>query len=252
MGLHEGDLAPRGQRSSSEGGSDLLVVAAKVAGFGRPLRVLVDSGALKNYARRQTMAENARLLAQACARDRGLISMRLATGVVATVKKVELDLRVAFVDFDSVERFTVLDMDERFELILGMPWLARHEPWIDWKTKSIHQSVKILGVINPPSRRAREHSPPLEVGMARAISRKYTRSEQDARVGTTLKDWNLVSALRPRPKSGRCVGAGAHGCAGAVARTEAKCAGAVARTSECAGAFARTEGGVGAVARACA
>ncbi|DBA01240.1 TPA: hypothetical protein N0F65_010832 [Lagenidium giganteum] len=91
MGLHEGNLAPRGQRSSSEGGSDLLVIAAKVAGFGRPLRVLVDSGASKNHARRQTMAENARLLAQACARDRGLISVRLATGVVATVKTVELD-----------------------------------------------------------------------------------------------------------------------------------------------------------------
>ncbi|DAZ96587.1 TPA: hypothetical protein N0F65_011811, partial [Lagenidium giganteum] len=141
MGLHEGDLAPRGRRSSSEGGSDLLVVTAKVAGFGRPLRVLVDSGASKNYTRRQTMAENARLLAQACARDRGLISVRLATGVVATVKKVEVDLRVAFVDFDSVERFTVLDMDERFDLNLGMPWLAFHEPWIDWKTKSIGSSV---------------------------------------------------------------------------------------------------------------
>ena len=66
--------------------------------------------------------------------------MSSATGVAARTRKIEVDLRVEFADFDSVESFTVLDMDGRFDLILGMPWLERHEPWIDWRTKSIGSS----------------------------------------------------------------------------------------------------------------
>jgi hypothetical protein len=66
--------------------------------------------------------------------------MSSATGVAARTRKIEVDLRVEFADFDSVESFTVLDMDGRFDLILGMPWLERHEPWIDWRAKSIGSS----------------------------------------------------------------------------------------------------------------
>ncbi|KAE9293948.1 hypothetical protein PR003_g24382 [Phytophthora rubi] len=42
-----------------------------------------------------------------------------------------MDLAVKFEDFDSTEPFLVLDMDE-YDLILGMPWLENHEPWIDY------------------------------------------------------------------------------------------------------------------------
>ncbi|GMF25326.1 unnamed protein product [Phytophthora fragariaefolia] len=37
----------------------------------------------------------------------------------------------------SIEPFIVLDMDDRYDLILGMPWLAKHEPWIDWRSRTI-------------------------------------------------------------------------------------------------------------------
>jgi len=87
------------------------------------------------------VGENPELLAQACARDLGMISVRLATGIVTTTKKVEVELPVQFADFDSVESFTILDMDGRFDLILGMPWLQRDEPWIDWRTRSIGSST---------------------------------------------------------------------------------------------------------------
>jgi hypothetical protein len=70
-----------------------------------------------------------------------MISVRLATGAQAAVKRIEIDLRVEFNDFNSVESFTLLDMDDRFDLILGMPWLESHEPWIDWRTKSIGSST---------------------------------------------------------------------------------------------------------------
>ncbi|POM74493.1 Gag protein [Phytophthora palmivora] len=47
-----------------------------------------------------------------------------------------MDLAVKFEDFDSTEPFLVLDMD-KYDLILGMPWLEKHEPWIDWRGKAI-------------------------------------------------------------------------------------------------------------------
>ena len=40
-------------------------------------------------------------------------------------------------DFDSIERCLVLDLDLRYDLILGTAWLKRHEPWIDWRSKTL-------------------------------------------------------------------------------------------------------------------
>ncbi|KAG3180700.1 hypothetical protein PC128_g15499 [Phytophthora cactorum] len=50
-----------------------------------------------------------------------------------------MDLTVKFEDFDSSEQFTVLEMD-KYDLILGMPWLENHDPWIDWRGKAIGPS----------------------------------------------------------------------------------------------------------------
>ncbi|KAG2995537.1 hypothetical protein PC121_g17723 [Phytophthora cactorum] len=50
-----------------------------------------------------------------------------------------MDLAVKLEDFDSSEQFTVLEMD-KYDLILGMPWLEKHEPWIDWRGKAIGAS----------------------------------------------------------------------------------------------------------------
>ncbi|KAG3004696.1 hypothetical protein PC120_g18412 [Phytophthora cactorum] len=66
-------------------------------------------------------------------------------------------LAVKFEDFDSSEQFTVLEMD-KYDLILGMPWLEKHEPWIDWRGKAIGASRpavsdRALGFMFPPLRR---------------------------------------------------------------------------------------------------
>ncbi|KAE9011578.1 hypothetical protein PF005_g5623 [Phytophthora fragariae] len=50
-----------------------------------------------------------------------------------------MDLAVKLEEFDSTEPFLVLDMD-KYDLILGMPWLEKHEPWIDWRGKAIGAS----------------------------------------------------------------------------------------------------------------
>ena len=59
------------------------------------------------------------------------ISVHLATGTRITVPKVSLNLGVKVLDFDSIERCLVLDLDSIHDIILGMAWLERHEPWID-------------------------------------------------------------------------------------------------------------------------
>ncbi|KAG3144703.1 hypothetical protein PC128_g24341 [Phytophthora cactorum] len=115
----------------------LLVVQANVKGFENPWRVLIDSGASGNYARRSTLEGSQRYAEALDVQTRDTISVRLATGTLVTVSKVSVDLGVKFFDFDSVERCLVLDLDSRYDLILGMAWLERHEPWIDWRSKTL-------------------------------------------------------------------------------------------------------------------
>ncbi|POM79641.1 Gag protein [Phytophthora palmivora] len=50
-----------------------------------------------------------------------------------------MDLAVKFEDFDSTESFLGLGKD-KYDLILGMPWLEKHEPWIDWRGEAIGAS----------------------------------------------------------------------------------------------------------------
>ncbi|KAK1930425.1 Retrotransposon-derived protein PEG10 [Phytophthora citrophthora] len=122
------------ERGSKQG---LLVVQVDVKGFEKPWIVLIDSGASGNYVRRSTV-EGSQQYAEALRARRGdTVTVRLATGVRVTVAKVPMDLRLKFLDFDSVERCLVLDLDSRYDLILGMAWLERHEPWIDWRSKTL-------------------------------------------------------------------------------------------------------------------
>ncbi|POM62564.1 hypothetical protein PHPALM_28267 [Phytophthora palmivora] len=119
----------------------LLVISASVQGYGDPFRVLIDSGASTNFAQSQTVAQNGDKYSDALREgdDRGQVSVRLADGTVVNVPGVRMDLAVKFEDFDSTESFLVLDMD-KYDLILGMPWLEKHEPWIDWRGKAIGAS----------------------------------------------------------------------------------------------------------------
>ncbi|GMF30994.1 unnamed protein product [Phytophthora fragariaefolia] len=82
--------------------------------------------------------EGSQLYAEALkARNCHIVTVRPATVTRVTVPKVPVDLGVKFLDLDSVERCLVLDLDARYELILGMAWLEHHEPWIDWRSKPL-------------------------------------------------------------------------------------------------------------------
>ncbi|GMF42902.1 unnamed protein product [Phytophthora fragariaefolia] len=71
---------------------------------------------------------------------RRAVSVRLANGSLVEVPRV---LSVKFEDFDNIERFIDLDMD-KYDLILGMTGLEKHEPWVDWRGKAIGASRPAL------------------------------------------------------------------------------------------------------------
>ena len=131
----------------------LLVAQASVKGFDKPWSILIDSGASGNYVRRRSL-EGSQQYAEALKAQKGdTITVRLATGACVTVPKVPVNLGVKFGDFDSRERCLVLDLDSRYDLILGMAWLERHEPWIDWRSKTVGATR------NVPSGALESHEP---------------------------------------------------------------------------------------------
>ncbi|POM79220.1 LOW QUALITY PROTEIN: Pol protein, partial [Phytophthora palmivora] len=96
-------------------GGQFVAHASNPDWYGDPFRVLIDSGASTNFARRQTVARNGDKFADALreSEGRGQVSVRLADGTVVNVPGVRMDLAVKFEDFDSMESFLVLDMDNR-------------------------------------------------------------------------------------------------------------------------------------------
>ena len=99
---------------------------------GLSLRSLVDCGASNNFIRRQSL-EDRRL--KFVERDIPLTRMkvRLATGVSVTV-----NIRVVAIHYMLEEKkydneFIVLDLDDKFDVILGLPWLRRYELGISWQ-----------------------------------------------------------------------------------------------------------------------
>ena len=115
-----------GETAKGEYKPDLLVVLATAKGFERPWSILSDSGASSNYVRRRSLEGSHQYAEALQAHDGDSITVRLVTGARVTVPKVPLNLGVKFLDFNSVERCLVLDLDSRYELILGMDWLERH------------------------------------------------------------------------------------------------------------------------------
>ncbi|POM65731.1 LOW QUALITY PROTEIN: Hypothetical protein PHPALM_18512 [Phytophthora palmivora] len=133
-GARRGGLTPENlgaleTRKSTDG---LLVVHASVRGYGDLFRILIDSGASTNFARRQTVARNGDKYADAC------VSVRLADGTVVNVPGVRMALAVKFEDFD--QHGVVPCHMNKYDLIQGMPWIEKHEPWIDWRGKAIGAS----------------------------------------------------------------------------------------------------------------
>ncbi|KAG6586721.1 reverse transcriptase [Phytophthora cinnamomi] len=57
----------------------------------------------------------------------------MATGAIVKTEKRVVNVRFSYKQRVFVEHFIVLDLDDKFDVVMGMPWLARHDPVIDWK-----------------------------------------------------------------------------------------------------------------------
>ena len=58
------------------------------------------------------------------------MTVRLATGASVTVRKrvVGTTYTLKAVQYD--DEFVIMDLDDKFDVILGLPWLRRHEPQV--------------------------------------------------------------------------------------------------------------------------
>ncbi|GMF22828.1 unnamed protein product [Phytophthora fragariaefolia] len=100
----------------------------------KSLRALVDCGASNNFVRLQSVA---RLDFEEMKLPRSLLEVRLATGVVVRTEKHVVRVRFSYEEKKFVDELIVLDLDDKFDMVLGMPWLARHDPAIDWAKRTI-------------------------------------------------------------------------------------------------------------------
>ena len=125
-----------------------MVFQASVKGFSQPFTVLIDSGATANFISRSAlMREHSAYLACDKHKIRDRVQARLADGALIKVADTRVRLPLKFLDFDSKESLYVIDMNSRYDIILGIPWLRSHEPWMNWRTGEMGSSRPAEDVI---------------------------------------------------------------------------------------------------------
>ena len=127
--------------------SKLMFVELVIEGGSRPLRALVDTGASSNFIRVQAVHELS-LFSLVKSLDSSLL-VRMANGTSITIPKQIIDLTYTVNGYEGSDSFFLLNMDERFDVILGMAWLIRHDPVIDWANQSIISFKSQLDVDKP-------------------------------------------------------------------------------------------------------
>ncbi|KAG3196965.1 hypothetical protein PC129_g24600 [Phytophthora cactorum] len=98
------------------------------------LRALVDSGASNYFARQQSLPK---LNFENVDTPRSVLEVQLATGATVRTEKRVVHVRFLYKHRVFVRSHIVLDLDDKFELVLGMPWLARHDPVINWEKRTL-------------------------------------------------------------------------------------------------------------------
>ncbi|KAF1319813.1 Pol protein, partial [Globisporangium splendens] len=118
--------------------SEMLVYSADVKGCEKKMTVLVDCGASQNFVSKAALKKSLQAydrLVHSGKREKMVV--RLADGSTVHTEGVQVELSFSFCNFVCKETFVVLAMGSKYDLILGMPWLAKHQPWIDWRARTI-------------------------------------------------------------------------------------------------------------------
>ena len=107
---------------------------------GMTLRALVDCEASNNFVRSQSL-DNRDL--EYVEREIPLTRMtvRLATGAPVTVMKRVVGITFTLKGVQYDDDFIILDLDDKFDVILGLPWLRRYEPQVSWHRRTVDMPV---------------------------------------------------------------------------------------------------------------
>ncbi|KAF1314431.1 reverse transcriptase, partial [Globisporangium splendens] len=115
--------------------SSFIVHKVHVDGIATPLRALVDTGASNNFVRNEVIVRHSVFVSDA--NEEKTMIVRLANGSTVKMPKRVVRLAIKCEDFRGEDEFILLDLDDKFDIILGMPWLKRYQPSIDWMDMKI-------------------------------------------------------------------------------------------------------------------
>ena len=98
---------------------------------GMSLRALVDCGASNNFVQRQSL-DNRELeyIEQEITPTR--MTVRLATGASVAVMNRVVGITYTLKGVQYDDDFIILDLDDKFDVILGITWLRRYKPQVSW------------------------------------------------------------------------------------------------------------------------
>ncbi|KAF1327429.1 reverse transcriptase, partial [Globisporangium splendens] len=122
--VHDAHAVSTSENSVSQT-SSLIVLKVHVDGIATPLRALVDTGASNNFVRNEVIVRHGVFVPGA--NEEKTMIVRLANGSAVKMPKRVVRLAMECEDFRGEDEFILLDLDNKFDIILGMLWLKSRD-----------------------------------------------------------------------------------------------------------------------------
>ncbi|OWZ22743.1 polyprotein [Phytophthora megakarya] len=127
-------LYARFNEATTSGNSRLIIVSLHISGAVRPLRApRLRSDVHFFRASCLTVLPASMNVRQ----DPGEVEVKLEDDKTHRVARREVSLSYTFDGFRTNDDFLVIEMNYAFDCILGIPWIARYQPEIDWLARSV-------------------------------------------------------------------------------------------------------------------
>ena len=101
-----------------------------------PLTALVDTGASNNFIRGGALKRFGIERVENHPRSPPLVII-LANGATVEVPKQSVKLCFVCDGITMQQEFIVMDLNTRFDLVLGLPWFRKYKPRINWESLSV-------------------------------------------------------------------------------------------------------------------
>jgi hypothetical protein len=166
----------------------LVIFHGEAAGVN--VKILLDSGASRNFASRDFVR---RANIATSMGDR--LRVRQANGqIIATDLRADLNIHIGDAKFE--EQFVITDLgagvDHPYDLILGKPWLTRHNPTVDWTTNTVQvHGTTLTGVV--------QHRPAAVTVLTATKMAKVLRKDGATMFIGTLTAVDPENAAAPEP-----------------------------------------------------